>query len=92
MLAFSTMPGANDTERGGAATVPQLLNDDLDGLFEATVDASEEAIVNALMAGKTMTGFRGHRVYGLPRDALRAILVKYDRLAEPARPTERPSP
>ena len=85
MLAFSTMPGANDTEHGGAATVPQIVNDDMDGLFEAAVDAGEEAIVNAMVAGKTMTGFRGHRVYGLPHDALRAILVKYNRLAEPGR-------
>jgi L-aminopeptidase/D-esterase-like protein len=83
MLAFSTQPGANDTERGGAASTPQVLNDDLDPLFEATVDASEEAIVNALVAGQTMTGFKGHRVYGLPHEALRAILMKYNRHAGP---------
>ena len=47
------------------------------------MDATEEAIVNAMVAAETMTGANGMRVYGLPHDRLRAALQKYNRLVEP---------
>ena len=50
-------------------------------LFEATVQATEEAIVNALVAAETMIGRDGHTVSGLPHDRLREVLKKYNRLA-----------
>ncbi|QUD89147.1 P1 family peptidase [Phenylobacterium montanum] len=77
MLAFSTAPGANDTEHGASPTTPQLPNGDIDPLFEAAVDASEEAISNALVSAQTMTGYHGHRAYALPHDTLKAIMAKY---------------
>jgi L-aminopeptidase/D-esterase-like protein len=49
-------------------------------LFEATVQATEEAIVNALVAAETMTGRDGHKVIALPHDRLREVLKKYNRL------------
>ena len=49
-------------------------------LFEATVQATEEAIVNALVAAETMTGRDGHRSIALPHDRLREVLKKYNRL------------
>jgi L-aminopeptidase/D-esterase-like protein len=55
-------------------------NDSLDAVFAATVAATEEAIVNAMVAARDMTGADGHRVIGLPHDRLRAILKKYNRL------------
>ena len=49
-------------------------------LFEATVQATEEAIINALVAAETMTGVDNHRVIALPHDRLREVLKKYNRL------------
>ena len=58
-----------------------LSNDALNPIFEATVQATEEAIVNALVAAKDMTGVRGHKVMALPHDGLQQVLKKYNRLA-----------
>ena len=55
-------------------------NDSLDPLFAATVQATEEAIVNAMVAAQDMTGIDGHHVRALPHDQLRAVLAKYNRL------------
>jgi len=83
-LAFSTAnPQAGDSE--GLAALTMLPNDRMDALFEATVGATEEAIVNALVAARTMTGFRGRTVMALPHDRLREILQRHGRLAPPAR-------
>jgi len=56
---------------------------DMNPLFEATVQATEEAIINALVAGKTMTGIDGNIVYALPHERVQQILRKYNRLQEP---------
>ena len=80
-IAFST---ANpDAEKSGKAIdVKMLPNDDLNPLFAATVEATEEAIVNAMIAAETMTGIENHGVIALPHDQLRAVLKKYKRLVE----------
>jgi D-aminopeptidase len=57
-----------------------LSNDRMDGLFEATVEATEEAIVNALVAARDMRGDRGHRVKAIPHGELRDVLRRYGRL------------
>jgi L-aminopeptidase/D-esterase-like protein len=54
-------------------------NDHLNPLFAATVQATEEAIVNALVAAETMTGIDGHKVIALPHDELQRVLKKYNR-------------
>lgn len=54
----------------------------LNPIFYATVQATEEAIVNAMVAARTMTGANGVRMHGLPHDRLRAALKKYNRLNE----------
>jgi len=83
-LAFSIAnPHAGDSE--GVAALTMLPNDRMDALFEATVGATEEAIVNALVAARTMTGFRGRTVMALPHERLREILQRHGRLATPAR-------
>jgi L-aminopeptidase/D-esterase-like protein len=51
-------------------------------IFDATVQATEEAIVNALVATETMTGRDGRRIIALPHEGLRAALRKYSRLVE----------
>jgi D-aminopeptidase len=77
-IAFST---ANPTSAATTpvATVLMLSNDRISALFSATVEATEEAIVNALVAAQTMTGADGRVVEALPHDRLRAILKKYGR-------------
>jgi len=81
-IAFSTAnPGAAKPE--GTVTATALPNERITPLFEATIQATEEAIVNAMVAAETMTGADGLRVYALPHDRLRAALLKYNRLAEP---------
>ncbi|MEO8431523.1 MAG: P1 family peptidase [Acidobacteriota bacterium] len=74
-VAFST---ANpDVQKlKGVADLKMLPNDQMNPLFEATVQATEEAIVNALVAAETMTGIEGHRVIALPHDRVREIFQK----------------
>jgi D-aminopeptidase len=80
-VAFSTAnPGATNTS-GPPVTITMLPNGELNPFFLATIQATEEAIVNALVAAKTMTGVDGHTVYALPHDRLREVLRKYNRLA-----------
>lgn len=77
-LAFSTA-NRGAYEGPGPNQVAMVDNDHMNPLFEATVQATEESIVNALVAGETMTGIDGHRVIGLPHDQLRQVLKKYGR-------------
>ena len=77
-LAFSTAERITSTE--GVSHVRMLANDSLNPLFEATVQATEEAIVNAMVAADTMTGIDGHTVIGLPHEQLTRVLKKYNRL------------
>ena len=78
-IAFST---ANS---GAAATdhvvdLKMLPNDKLEPVFSSTVQATEEAIVNAMIAAQTMIGIENHKVTAIPHDQLRAVLKKYNRL------------
>lgn len=78
-LAFSTANAGS----GGAdslATVRFVANERMNGLFAATIDATEEAIVNAMVAAETMTGADGFRVYALPVDQVQALLRRAGRL------------
>ena len=83
-VAFSTA-NAGAAESKGPASLTMLPNERMNPLFDATVQATEEAVVNALVAAETMTGIKGRQVIALPHDRLRAVLKKYNRLAEPAR-------
>jgi D-aminopeptidase len=78
-IAFSTAVPALVNGRQQWAT---LKNDDLDPLLTATVQATEEAIINALIAAKTMSGINDNTFYALPHDRLREVLKKYNRLLE----------
>jgi len=80
-IAFSTAnPGAVGTT--GLHQISMLPNDSLDPVFLATVQATEEAVINAMVAADTMTGINGHTVIALPHDRLREVLRKHDRLAK----------
>jgi D-aminopeptidase len=80
-IAFSTAnPAASDV--GHVVDLKMVPNDSMDPLFAATVQATEEAIDNAMVAATDMTGIDGHHVRALPHDELRAVLAKYNRLVK----------
>ena len=81
-VAFSTA-NPEAAKPTGTIQLTMLPNDRMNPLFEATVQATEEAIVNALMAAETMTGVDGHKVIALPQDRLKQVMKKYNRFAEP---------
>ena len=78
-IAFSTAnPGAG--RETSLATVKMLANDRINPVFAATVQATEEAIINAMIAAETMTGINGNTVYAIPHERLKEVLRKYNRL------------
>lgn len=79
MIAFSTA-NPHAAQDSGRVRLEMVPNDLLNPLFYATVQATEEAIINAMVSAPTMTGANGVRVYGIPHDRLRAALKKYNRL------------
>jgi L-aminopeptidase/D-esterase-like protein len=79
-IAFSTA-NRNTAAAKAPVNVTMLPNDAMDPVFEATVQATEEAIVNAMVGAETMTGANGSRVVALPHEELRNVLKKYNRLA-----------
>jgi D-aminopeptidase len=78
-LAFSTA-NAQASQAKKSEGLAMLGNDQLDPVFLATADATEEAIINALVAAKSMTGNEGSRAEAIDHAALRRILKKYGRL------------
>jgi D-aminopeptidase len=87
-LAFSTANRGVDWGNSGRAPLPaptmQRLGSGLmDPLFTATIEATEEAVVNAMVAAETMDGADYRRSWALPHDQLKAILKKYNRLVAP---------
>ncbi len=79
-IAFSTA-NPQASRDSGLARVSMVSNEQITPLFEATVQATEEAIVNAMLAARTMTGADDLTVYALPHDRLRDVLKKYNRLS-----------
>jgi len=77
-IAFSTANPGTGAE-SGTIPVTMLSNDAINPVFEATVQATEEAILNSMLAAETMTGADGFRLYALPVDSLRAAMKKYGR-------------
>jgi L-aminopeptidase/D-esterase-like protein len=79
-IAFSTA-NSGMMRRSGVVQVIMLSNNELDPLFEATVQATEEAIINAIVAAENMIGHDGNKVIAIPHDRLRQVLKKYRRQA-----------
>jgi L-aminopeptidase/D-esterase-like protein len=78
-IAFSTA-NAGAVSADGIHQLTMLPNDSLNPIFLATVQATEEAVVNAMVAAETMSGINNHTVIALPHDRLREVLKKYNRL------------
>ncbi len=77
-IAFSTTNKAAFS-RTNETNITMYSNDMINGLLTATIQATEEAIVNALVAGKTMKGINDNTAPGLPHEAVERILKKYNR-------------
>ncbi|GAB3986466.1 P1 family peptidase [Spirosoma daeguense] len=79
-LAFSTAnPGVFD-RKSKSKSVDMLTNDQIDPLFTATAQATEEAILNALVAAKDMTGINDNFIPAIPHESIRKILKQHNRL------------
>ena len=78
-IAFSTA-NPHASRDSGLAQIAMAPDERITPLFEATVQATEEAIVNAMLAAGTMTGADDLTVYALPHDRLREVLRRYNRL------------
>lgn len=78
-LAFSTA-SPRENEKGTLATYTTLPKEQLDRLYKATATATEEAIINAMIAAETMKGINNNQFYALPHDQVQEILKKYGRL------------
>ena len=78
-IAFSTA-NAGAGKEANLATLKMLANDKINPVFLGTVQATEEAIINAMIAAETMTGRDGNTVYAIPHDRLKEVMKKYNRL------------
>lgn len=85
-MAFSTAnrdaDGGNSSGSATPATITRLASGALDPLFLATVEATEEAIINAMVAAETTTGADFWRFHAIPHDQLQTVLRKHGRLVE----------
>ena len=83
ILSFSTSPAeVNHEDQVKPSPIAPVPNSEISPIFEGTVEATEEAIVNALVAARDMTGINGARYFAIPHDELRTILKRYNRLEE----------
>ena len=80
-IAFSTANAAADQSTNGVS-IDTLPNDSILPLFKATVEGTEEAIVNALIAARDMAGHEGHVVNAIDHEELRSVMREYKRLQE----------
>jgi D-aminopeptidase len=78
-ISFSTA-NKNAFSTSKEQQVTTMANDVMNALFVATIQATEEAIINALFAGEKMTGINGNTMHGLPKERVLQILKKYNRL------------
>jgi L-aminopeptidase/D-esterase-like protein len=84
IVSFSTaVAEVNHEDQDKPDPIAPVPNASINPIFEATVQATEEAIVNALVAARTMTGINGATYFALPHDELRVLLKRYNRLEEP---------
>lgn len=80
-IAFSTA-NPEASKDSGIAQLTMLPNERINPLFRGTVEATEEAIVNAMVAATTMKGINENTVHAIPHERLRDVLRKYNRLVK----------
>ena len=81
-IGFSTANRRAAAERSEPAGLQMLPNDRINGLISASVHATEEAILNAMLAAETLTGINGYTVPGLPQDRLQEIMTRMNEAIE----------
>lgn len=81
-IGFSTANRVAAAQRDDAAALEMLPNDEINGLIAASVHATEEAILNAMLAAETLTGINGYTVPALPQDRLRGIMARMNGAVE----------
>jgi L-aminopeptidase/D-esterase-like protein len=86
-IAFSTAASL-DGPGDKTVTLDMVPNDAITPFFEATVQATEEAIINAMVAAETMHGIDGHKAIALPHEQMRQVLNRYNRLAGASDPVK----
>ena len=79
-MAFSTA-NPNAASQTGAENLCMISNEQITPLFKAVIEATEEAILNALVSAETMQGINGNTVYALPHTRVQEILKKYNRIS-----------
>jgi D-aminopeptidase len=80
-LAFSTANANGFSESKGSRVLSQLANASLNPIFRAVVEATEEAIIDSIVANETMVGRDGNRSIALPHDRLLSVMKQYGRAA-----------
>ncbi|NAS14433.1 DmpA family aminopeptidase [Poritiphilus flavus] len=80
-IAFSTA-NENAFNRDEIVQIESLPNDQMNWIFQSTVQAVEEAIINAMIAAEDMEGINGNKAYAIPHDLLISTLKKYNRIEE----------
>ena len=80
-IAFSTA-NKNAFSNTEEKQVTTMANDRMNALFTATIQATEEAIINALFAGETMDGINGNKAYGMPKERVIQIMKQYNRIKQ----------
>ncbi|MEE2845126.1 MAG: P1 family peptidase, partial [Gemmatimonadota bacterium] len=75
-IGFSTANRSAAAERSNVVALQMLPNDGMNALISSSVHATEEAILNAMLAAETLTGINGYTVPALPQDRLRAIMER----------------
>lgn len=78
-IAFSTA-NENAFNREETVQIKSLSNDQMNGFFQSTVQAVEEAIINAMIAAEDMEGINGNKAYAIPHDLLIETMKKYNRI------------
>jgi L-aminopeptidase/D-esterase-like protein len=79
-IFFSFSTANTNFSRDSVTQVQMLSNELIDPIFDATVLATEEAIINAMVAAETMTGINGNKAYALPKDLVIKAMKKYNRI------------
>lgn len=82
ILAFSTGNRFPMVPAGSFHKIKSVSDFLIDPLYQGTVEATQEAIINALTAAQTVVGKDGNTVYGLPLDQVKKIMKKYHRLKD----------
>ena len=81
VIAFSTANVIPRRTDDGTFSVKMLVNNRMNALYQATIEATEEAIINSMTAAVTTVGKNGNTIHAIPLDRLKAVMKKYGRLA-----------